>query len=226
MLDAIAELLFPTRCAGCDLPGALVCARCAERLPLVDPATACPRCGAPTESGVCVECADVPFAFAGARCAGVLEPPLSRMVALHKDAGERRLAPALASLALDALGGWLQWPDAVCGVPASPAAVLRRGFDHGASLAACLGAMAEIPAIEPLRCRPRLDQRALTREQRRDNAARSIVVRSGVHVPARILLVDDVFTTGATLDAAAAALLSAGAAEVRVVAVARACGGG
>jgi predicted amidophosphoribosyltransferase len=226
MLDALAELLFPTRCAGCDLPGALVCARCAERLPLIDPATACPRCGAPTVSACCVECADVPFAFSGARCAGVLEPPLSRMVALHKDAGERRLSPALASLAMDALAGWLEWPDAVCGVPASPAAVLRRGFDHGASLAADLGTLVRIPAIEPLRCRPRLDQRALTREERRANAARSIVPRPGVHVPPRILLVDDVFTTGATLDAAASALLRAGAAEVRVVAVARACGGG
>jgi predicted amidophosphoribosyltransferase len=226
MLDALAELLFPTRCGGCDLPGALLCARCAELLPLVDPATACPRCGAPTASACCVECADVPFAFSGARCAGVLEPPLSRMVALHKDTGERRMASALASLALDALSGWLEWPDAVCGVPASPAAVLRRGFDHGAGLAACLGPLAGIPAIEPLRCRPRLDQRALTREQRRENAARSIVPVGGVHVPARILLVDDVFTTGATLDAAARALLSAGAVEVRVVAVARACGGG
>jgi predicted amidophosphoribosyltransferase len=226
MLDSLAELLFPTRCAGCDLPGGLICARCAERLPLIDPATACPRCGAPTVSECCVECADVSFAFSGARCAGVLEPPLSRMVTLHKDAGERRLAPALASLALDALSGWLEWPDAICGVPASPAAVLRRGFDHGASLAASLGSLARIPAIEPLRCRPRLDQRALTREQRRANAARSIVSRRGVHVPSRVLLVDDVFTTGATLDAAACALLSGGAAEVRVVAVARACGGG
>lgn len=226
MFDAIAELLFPTRCAGCDLPGGLLCDACAERLPLIDPFTACPRCGAPTVSACCVECADVPFTFAAARCAGVLEPPLSRMVALHKDAGERRLAPALASLALDALAGWLEWPDVVCGVPASPAAVLHRGFDHGALLAASLGALSGIPAIEPLRCRPRLDQRALTREQRRANAARSIVPRAGVHVPPRILLLDDVFTTGATLDAAASALLSAGAVEVRVVAVARACGGG
>jgi predicted amidophosphoribosyltransferase len=226
VLDAIADLLFPTRCAGCDLPGVLLCSACAERLALIDPAGACPRCGAPTVSACCMECADVPFAFSAARCAGVLEPPLSRMVALHKDAGWRRLAPALASLALDALAGWLEWPDAVCGVPASPAAVLRRGFDHGAALAASLGEMAGIPAIEPLRCRPRLDQRALTREQRRANAARSIVPRDGVHVPPRVLLLDDVFTTGSTLDAAASALLSAGAAEVRAVAVARACGGG
>jgi predicted amidophosphoribosyltransferase len=224
VLESVLELLYPTRCAGCDMPGALLCERCLKRLQPIDPQHACPRCGAPGGAARCRECGGAAFSFGAARCACTLEPPLSRAIVVHKDGGERRLARVLAAELAGTLGEWLEWPDAVAGVPATPAALARRGFDHGRALAAALADLAGRPHADLLACGARRDQRGLGREERAANVAAALRVREGVEVPSRVLLVDDVLTTGATLDAAAGTLLAAGAREVRVAAVARACG--
>jgi predicted amidophosphoribosyltransferase len=220
-----ADLVWPLRCAGCDLPGTPMCDRCRADLPLIDRAHACPRCGAPDGDHGCAECGRSTFTFAAARCAGVLEWPLSRAVTLHKDAAELRLTPLLARLAADAAGEWTEWAHGVAALPASPGAFARRGFDHGALLAAEFGRLSGLPALDVLRARPRRDQRHLSRERRGENAGSSIAALPHAFVPARVLVLDDVMTTGATAEAASVALLDAGAVEVRVVVVARACGG-
>jgi predicted amidophosphoribosyltransferase len=199
--------------------------RCRTTLPIIDRAHACPRCGAPDGRAGCPECERLSFGFASARCAGVFEWPLSRAVTLHKDAAELRLTPFLARLASDAAGEWREWAQAVVCVPASPGAYARRGFDHGALLGAAFAHITGVPAIDVLRALPRRDQRLLTRERRRANAGASLVAVPGAFVPARVLVLDDVMTTGATMESAAVALLEAGVAEVRAVAVARACSG-
>lgn len=145
---------------------------------------------------------------------------------MHKDAGELRLTPVLAALAAEAAAEWTSWAQAVVPVPASPSALRRRGFDHAALLAAAFSALTGVPALDALQVGPRRDQRALTREQRRTNARRSMDVPAGLAVPRRVLILDDVLTTGATLDAAATALMRAGSLEVRAVAVARTCARG
>jgi predicted amidophosphoribosyltransferase len=221
VLDCLVELLYPTRCAGCDRPGSLLCDGCRASLPLIAPARACPRCGAPEGARWCGECAGESFAFTAVRCAGTFEHPLARMVAIHKDAGERRLAQTLAGLAADACADWATWPDAVVGVPATSAAVARRGYDHGSSIAAELAALLGAPTLDALIARTRRDQRDLGRDERWDNARQALEVPADLALPPLILLVDDVFTTGATLNAAAAALLAAGAREVRGLTVAR-----
>jgi predicted amidophosphoribosyltransferase len=224
--SSLADLVWPPRCAGCDLPGTLLCARCRDALPLIERAPACPRCGAPDGAHGCAECGRTTFAFEAARCAGVLEWPLSRLVTLHKDAGELRLTPVLAALAAEAAGEWAEWAQAAAFVPAAPGALLRRGFDHGALLAAAFGAAAGgLAVVDALEARPRRDQRGLNRERRRENARSSLRRLARAFTPPRVLLLDDVFTTGATLDAATLALREAGARQVRVIAVARACGG-
>lgn len=220
-----ADLLWPPRCGGCDLPGTLLCDDCRSDLPLIDQASACPKCGAPDGDHGCAECGRSASVLGPVRCAGIMEWPLSRMIRSHKDAGELRLTPVLAELAATAAGGWCCWAEAVVPVPASPAALASRGFDHGALLAAAFGACTGVPAVDALRCRPRRDQRRLSREERLRNARTSLIAATGVSVPRRVLLLDDVLTTGATVYAAERALLEAGAQEVRTVAVARACGG-
>lgn len=224
-VEVAADVMWPARCAGCDLPGSVLCDRCRSRLPLIDRAAACPRCGAPDGAYGCAECGRSALGFSAGRCAGVFEWPLDRTIRLHKDAGELRLSVVLARLAADAAGEWASWAQAVVPVPASPGAVARRGFDHGALIAAEFAHLTGVPALEALRARPRRDQRGLDRERRAANARASIVAAPGVAVPGRVLVLDDVFTTGATLDAGAQALAGAGAREVRVLAVARACGG-
>jgi predicted amidophosphoribosyltransferase len=224
LAEGLAELVAPTRCAGCELPGVLLCERCRAAISLIDVGAACPRCGAPGGARWCGECCDASYSFTALRCAGVLEPPLSRMVTLFKDAGELRLARELGGLAAIAAGDWGSWADAIVPVPPAPAALRRRGFDHTARIACEAGAALGVTVLDALRCRPRRDQRALSRRQRLVNAEGSLVPVAGVAVPPRLLVLDDVTTTGATLDAAARAALSAGAREVRGLAVGRSCG--
>jgi ComF family protein len=219
-LDALLELVAPTRCAGCDLPGALLCDACEAALPRIAAEQACPRCGAPFGCIVCTECWDSEHAFAAAVALGELEPPLARAVVLHKDAGERRLGVLLGSLLAERVAAiWPGWADVVVAVPPTRAAIARRGFDHAAALALPVAERLGV-SLEALLTRPSAhDQRALGRDARKRAAAGSF---SATDAPARVLVVDDVLTTGATLDAASEALLAAGAREVRAAVVARA----
>jgi ComF family protein len=221
LAEGLAELLFPTRCAGCELPGAVLCDTCRDDLPVIAKPGACPRCGAPFGYLVCTECWSREWAFEAAVAVGSLEAPLARAVVLHKDAGERRLAAVFGSLLAEQVtAAWPDWADSVAYIPATRAALRRRGFDHGRGIASALATELSIPLAEVLGRSAARDQRSLGRDERAANAAGTFRVLG--HPGRRVLLVDDVFTTGSTLDAAAGVLLSAGAESVRVGAVARA----
>lgn len=221
LIEGLAELLFPTRCAGCELPGAVLCDRCRDELPHVALAGACPRCGAPFGHLVCTECWAREWAFEAAVAVGSLEAQLARAVVLHKDAGERRLATVFGVLLAEKVAdAWPGWAECVAYVPATKAALRRRGFDHGRAIARTLADELGVPLADALLRTAARDQRALGRLERAANAEGTFIPVGPV--AQHILLCDDVFTTGATLDAAAAVLLSAGADAVRVAAVARA----
>jgi len=157
-------------------------------------------------------------------------------VVCYKDQGERRLAAYLASyLAATIPAPWRTWADALVFIPADRAAKRRRGFDHMEEVAEEVASLTGLLLFNLLEKLPATDQRKLGRGQRYENLQQAFLVSgqagddNGYPLPARqanplpqnIILIDDVLTTGATLDAAAAALLACGAKEVRVVTVAR-----
>ncbi|MHB8050480.1 MAG: double zinc ribbon domain-containing protein [Coriobacteriia bacterium] len=231
-MRALLDFVFPPRCAGCDRPGVLLCDACRRAVSEIDPATACPRCGAPVLPGprtlACPECRGRAFAFSAARCAALLAPPISRAVVELKDSGERRYASLLAELLAEASDGWLESGDVLVPAPASPAALRRRGFDHAADIARSLGRLTGNEVQLLLRATAGADQRALGREARFANRAATFRLAGpgGLAteraLPARVVVVDDVFTTGATFDAVARVLAQAGVEQVRALAVARA----
>ena len=101
------EALSPTRCAGCERAGALICQDCLAALALIDPRHSCTRCGAPFGDLLCTECSvegtSSAMAEALDRClaCAAYTHPLPRIIKAYKDAGERRLAPNLAELLYD-----------------------------------------------------------------------------------------------------------------------------
>ena len=121
------------------------------------------------------------------------------------------------------LQDWTQWADALVYVPASPEALLRRGFDHMERVAEIVSRRTGMALVHALAsCKGARDQRELGRGERLANRSGSFSLAAGVisdagKLPRRIVLIDDVFTTGATLSAAAHVLLDGGAHKVRAV---------
>ena len=218
------ELLFPQRCVVCRATGAPACARCLARLRRIRPPL-CERCGAPTAWPVrrCAECAGRRLAFASARAAVAHDDAARALVGAWKHRSLRRLAVDAAAVVADAL----EPPPGVAvlvPVPADPERVLERAHHPAEALARELAARWSLP-LEPLLTRRHArPQRGLSRTERRRNVA--TVSAAGTPAPPRVVLVDDVYTTGATVSAAASALRRAGARQVHVVTFSRAVRGG
>ncbi|HET9267249.1 MAG TPA: ComF family protein [Vicinamibacterales bacterium] len=163
--------------------------------------------------------------FDGCAVACEYEGPLRDILHAFKYDGRRSLAAPLGTLLRDAGGPVLAGADAVVPVPLHPWKRLRRGFNQSADLARTLG----VP-VRPVLWRSRATraQAGLTPSQRRRNVAGAFALvpwprRASITIEQQILvLVDDVMTTGATLDACARVLQRAGAREVRMLALARA----
>lgn len=213
------DLLLPRRCLGCGAAGAQLCASCRTALPRVTPPL-CARCGAPTAWPVarCRECAGRRLAFASARAAAAYDGVVRRVVTAWKERGLRALAEDAAALVAERL----EPPpaDAVTFVPPDAGRRLERGHHPAERLARELAAEWLLPCDALLTRTGRARrQRGLGLVERRRNLRGAFASRPAA---GSIVLVDDVYTSGATADACAAALRAAGACEVRVVTFARA----
>jgi len=215
----VLELLLPQRCVVCGTRGVQLCETCLERLPRIVPPL-CERCGTPTAWPVrrCRECAGRRIAFTTARSAVQYDDAVRSLVAGWKERALRRLVQSAVALVLEVVPR----PDAgiVTFVPPDPDRGLKRGHHPPGRLAEELARSWELPVVALLRRRRAAErQRGLSRAERRRNVAGAFVAPSAV--PSSVVLVDDVFTSGATANSAASALRQAGARRVEVVTFAR-----
>jgi ComF family protein len=215
-LVSLFRLALPRRCAACRRPGEWLCDDCGQRVRALA-APLCERCGAPTALSVstCRACARLRW-LTTARSALWLEGPVLDVVARWKrgEISPVRLAGAFVAHELP------RPPvEALAVVPAVRDRRLLRGADPPAELARELGRWWDLP-VAPLVTRTRgvRPQRGLDARARRRNVRDAFAARAG---PRSVALVDDVYTTGATVDECARALLRAGAGQVHVVTLAR-----
>ena len=228
--SALAETLWPSRCIVCDRPGEVLCISCRQNLSYLDLWRACPRCGAPQGRIQCTECNPISLArlqlenlsFDACISSTLFDEASARIIRGYKDQGERRLAPFIAQLMSQSLPpSWLKPKPFLVGIPASKSALRRRGFDHMEEIIKELACFLALEIQRPLE-RPRsADQRGLGRKARFGNVAGRFKVSARVEIGSRYLLVDDVFTTGATLIEASEALKAAGANQVFCLSFAR-----
>lgn len=227
---AVSETLWPTRCAICDTPNHLLCKDCWLELPFIDQYRACPLCGAPFGQGVCCECNPVSLeqkGFSGIpldACVSVFQatPNALKLITTYKDRGETRLGRAIALLLKPCIDP--TWPPEliITTIPARKQAKRTRGFDHMLKIGRELSAETALPFISLLDQKESRDQRELTAKERISNKQDSFFMKD-VGIPSAVLILDDVFTTGATLFAAALTLRESGVSWVGGLTLARVC---
>ncbi len=185
----------------------------------------CDRCGAPTAWPVerCRECAGRRLAFTSARAAVAYAGPARSLVHGWKERGLRRVAGLTAELVV----AHVERPtvDVISYIPPDGVRQLQRGHHPAERLARELGERWSLEVRELLvRTRPGVRQTGLDRAERRSNVRGAFVavpVRPPTARPSTVALVDDVYTTGATVGAASTALRSAGVDRIQVVTFAR-----
>jgi predicted amidophosphoribosyltransferase len=219
MLGLLVDLLLPRRCAACGAGERLLCARCRTALVLLT-GPRCERCGAPTAWPVerCAECSGRRLPFRTARAAVAYDGPARSLVAAWKERGLRALAAEAAELVVEVVPR--PPAAALTFVPGDRERTLWRGANTAEALAEALGERWQLPVESLLERTGRVPrQRGLPRPQRRKNVREAF---RGTGARAVVALVDDVYTTGATVGAAATELRRAGAREIHVVTFARA----
>ena len=216
-LRKAVRTMFPPRCLLCGETGANgrdLCRDCAEALPWN--ASACLRCALPLPvPGTCGACLQKPPPMGETHAVFVYGFPLDRLVPrlkFHNDLAAGRL---LSGLMAEGLGA-LPRPAALLPVPLHATRLGRRGYDQALELARPLARAFQVPLLPDalVRARATAPQSELDAEARQRNLRRAFEVRAGAGLPAHVVLIDDVMTTGATLEAAAKALLRAGVARV------------
>jgi predicted amidophosphoribosyltransferase len=167
----------------------------------------------------CAECSGRRLAFASARAAVVYDERARAFVQQWKERGRRTLADQAAGLVVEVVPR--PDVDAIAFVPGDPERARDRGDVPPRGLARALASRWELPDLDLLRRERALPkQRGLTLAERRTNVRGS--VRAVADSPRRLVLVDDIYTSGATANEAAGALRFAGARRVEVVTLARA----
>ena len=231
VLDAVLAVALSPVCASCDSPldcptEGPVCAGCWQSiLPLTPPL--CDRCGDPlrtwrvqSSSSHCPRCRRRRSSVDRARSIGAYDGALRAIVHALKYDGRRSLSRRLGALMLERGADILAGAAFVVPVPLHRSRCRQRGFNQAADLAGALG----LPVCHALkRARPTLAQTSLPAARRHHNVRGAFApTRPGQSLRgSTVVLVDDVCTTGATLDACARALKAVGVAEVRAITVAR-----
>ena len=229
--EAILDILYPQNitCILCrqrarDIDDKGLCRACADTLPIIAPPV-CPKCGRPVEEeGVCVDCAYMHYHFDRAISVLHYTPEVRQLIHRFKYGGISYLSRTLGRWMAQAYKQRCDWElDIILPVPLHPRRQRQRGFNQSALLARELGRYIDVPVKENVLIRKKYTpaQAGLSKFQRMQNLRGAFEVREPETVRGKsILLVDDVFTTGSTVNECSMVLLQAGAQRVYVITLA------
>lgn len=222
-MDFLLDVFFPAACPLCGElldRNQLICCRCARTTrPIRGPR--CKKCGAPLpdrEAEYCVRCEQNSHAFSRGISVFAYRGPMRKAVADFKYKNRRCYATFFTEAMWQTHGsriaGWA--PDAVIPIPLHRKKEKKRGFNQAWLLAAPIAERLGVPAYEHglLRVTATQAQKTLDRKKRQINLKRAFKIGTNDVKLKHILLIDDIYTTGSTVDAAASVLLENGAAQV------------
>ena len=222
------DVLFPPVCAGCGRVGVLLCPACAARLvPVVGPICSCCGRSLADEShgsaDLCHDCALTPLPLGQMRAPLRYAEPTSRLIHRLKYEGCFALGQPLAEALIAGWPCWPQPPDLIIPIPLHPRRRRQRGYNQSEllarPLAQAVGVAYSATALQRTRHTP--PQVGLGPRARAANVRGAFTAAPDEAHGRAVILIDDVLTTGATMIAAAEALLAAGAASVSAYCLAR-----
>ena len=227
VIQQCLDILFPVHCAGCQRTGHVLCPSCIAKIQPV-PSPFCQLCGTPLSTyGVCKNCQYHHPNLSGQRAVGLYQEPLRGCIHGLKYDGNTRLAEPLGLLLAQAYRRYGMQADMLIPVPLHSERQKQRGFNHASLLAEVCSANLGVPMNDNilLRHRATVAQVDLHPRERYQNVAGAFacasVSASGAIYGRRIVLIDDVSTTSATLEACATPLFAAGAKEIWGLVLAR-----
>jgi len=224
LIELAVDSFFPRRCVGCGKVGSFLCPECLGKLPRLLPPL-CPNCGRSQASGiVCPDCRQRQTEIDGIRALFRFDEVIRKAIHQLKYRNLKAISPCLAELLADYLRANSLPGEALVCVPLHPRRLRERGYNQSSLLAKELGRRIDLPVIEDCLIRVKQAQpqvRAVDVEERRRNVADAFVCRDEKVGGKQIILIDDVCTSGATLESCAAALKNKHATSVWGLTLAR-----
>lgn len=222
--DTALDLFFPRRCVGCGRMGEFICSECRRKLLRLAPPL-CPKCGKPQPSGLlCANCWREPGKIDGIRSVSPFDGTMRQAIYELKYHNLKAISVTLAELLADYLKVNPLPGEVLVPVPLHSKRLKERGYNHSALLSRELGKLTNLTVVDNclVRLKHSLPQaRAATVTERRLNVLDAFYCRNTRLREKRVLLIDDVCTSGATLEACAVALKDAGAVSVWGLTLAR-----
>jgi len=219
------EIIYPQSCGGCGSLGAILCRKCRDLFRRVETASSCPYCGRWLSTpNVCGACTESPPPFERGYYGFYFEGPLREALLAFKFKGRKEIGRLLIRLLEGELKVMREVFDVIAPLPVTEKRLKERGFNQTYVMAEEIAAITARPlSLSSLyKQKETKDQYTLSREERRKNVRGAFAVRKAEAIrDKRILLVDDLMTTGNTVREASHKLLSAKAKAVVVFALAR-----
>ena len=218
------DLLFPQWCVGCGREGAFICSSCAATMSRIMPPV-CPRCGRPQPSGIlCPQCVGLHAALDGIRSPFQFEGVVRDAVHQLKYRNIRAISVPLAGYLCDYLTGNPVPGDVLVPAPLHQKRLKERGYNQANLIAYKLGSLLNLPVVDDCLVRqkyvsPQAGTASVT--ERRANMVDAFACHNNKLEGKAVIVIDDVATSGATLEACAAALKAGGADSVWGVTLAR-----
>ena len=222
------DWLYPPRCPVCDqilMPGRLICDVCEEKTPrVVEPV--CKKCGKPiwdARGEYCTDCTKRKHAYRQGKAVFVYKAGIKKSMYRFKYSNRREYARFYAKCAADVQGDWIcdRQIEVIVPIPMYIKKQRRRGYNQAEVFARALGKELGIPVDAKLvkRVRNTLPQKELNDKERQHNLKNAFQLTTNIVKYSQILLADDIYTTGSTMDAVAEVLLAGGAKNIYYICI-------
>lgn len=228
IIKNLVDCFYPPRCPICDAilpPGILVCEQCAkEAVPVAEPM--CKKCGKPIDGErqeYCADCMKKTHLFRQGKAVFIYKAGIKKSMYRFKYSNRREYARFYARCAADICGDWIQRNEieVLVPIPMFAKKKRRRGYNQAEVFARALGKELNLPVDAGMvrRVRDTVPQKELSDKERQHNLKNAFQFTENIVKCKKVLLVDDIYTTGSTMDAVTEVLLAGGVENIYYICI-------